>query len=252
MTLADDLTLEQQAAERLAERQRHIEQARAEVLSPFRRWTDGWTGARGGYVVLDTETTDLDGEIIELAVVDLNGQVLFDERIRPVGKVSPGAFEVHGISTGDLAKCPDFGHFWPRIRRLLCSSTVLVYNKTFDFRAIYNSLRAVQPDWHKGPANSTDPYSADYWAYTMASRHAECVMEAYAPIAGMWSPWHGSYRWAKLADACTERGVDTSDLKAHAALGDAQATARLIQACAKLTPADLPDIVGRENEGEEE
>lgn len=221
-----------------------IEAARAEVLAPFKRWAadTGYFGA----VVMDSETTDLDGEIIELAIVGLDGRALFDERIRPVGKVSPGAQAVHGISDADLAKCQRIGAHWPRIRRILSQHRVLVYNRDFDFSALYRSLDAAMPGWYKAEEGASDPYSADHLLHQMAHRHAECVMQAYAPIAGLWSEWHGSYRWARLTDACKQRGVDLSDLTAHSALGDAQATVRLIRATASLTPEQLPYIVGRE------
>ena len=225
------------------------ETIRAEVLAPFKRWSSE-TGYFGP-VVLDSETTDLNGEVIELAIVGLDGRVLFDERIRPVGKVSPGAQAVHGITDAALAGRQRISAHWPRIRRILSQHPVLVYNRNFDFNALYRSLDAAMPDWYKAEVGASDPYSADHLLHQMAWRHAECVMEAYAPVAGHWNARYGSYRWARLTDACEQRGVDLGDLQAHSALGDAQATVRLIHATAQLTPDQLPHVVGREETNHE-
>ena len=67
-------------------------------------------------------------------------------------------------------------------------------------------------------------------------------MDAYSPLAGSWNDYYGSYRWAKLADASAQRGVDVSDLTKHAAVSDCVQVLRLIQACAALDPADFPWI----------
>lgn len=213
------------------------------TLAQFQAWT---AFAYPGTAVLDTETTDLDGEIIELAIVTVDGEVLFDERIRPRFPISAGAQAVHGITDADLADRPDFVHFWPRIRRLICERQILVYNRDFDFQVLFNSLRAVNPAWYKGDPASGDPYTADYWALTQARQRAQCVMQAYAPLAGHWTDW-GGYRWAKLADACAARGVDLGDVRPHSAVGDALATARLVRACAALEPGDF-SWIGREAE----
>ena len=54
---------------------------------------------------LDTETTGLhnSAEVIELGIVDDDGNVLFDELVRPRGKIDPAAGRVHGITQEMLA-----------------------------------------------------------------------------------------------------------------------------------------------------
>ena len=42
-------------------------------------------------VVLDTETTDLDGEVIEIAVLTMAGQTLYESLVQPKGAISAGA-----------------------------------------------------------------------------------------------------------------------------------------------------------------
>lgn len=230
------------------------ERTASTIIQQFKEWAHWTTRA----LVLDTETTDLDGEVIELAIVQAwDGTVLFNERFRPRYPVSAGALAVHGITDADLAGCGTFGEAWPRLRRRLASKgPLLIYNKVFDLGAMGRSLDGTLPDWYKNPDPATsdvrtgDPYSADHWLFHLISWRAQCVMEAYAPLAGMWSEWHGSYTWARLTAACEARGVDVSDLRPHSAVGDALATVRLIQACAQLDPADFPWI-GKEHGDED-
>lgn len=221
-----------------------IQAARAAVLAPFKAWLSG----HRPHAILDTETTGLDGEIIEIAIIDMQGGVLLNQRIKPKGSVSAGARAVHGISDADLKDLPGMAYWWPKIRRLISRYDILVYNKEFDFKALRNSLDAALPGWYKGADGASDPYSADHWVHQLAKQKAQCVMEAYAPVHGAWNDYYSSYRWARLQDACRERGVDLSDLSAHSALGDCIATLRLIQATAQLTPEQLPWVVGREDE----
>ena len=230
--------------------ERGLQAEREAVIAPFKRWASSCGHLRPQYAILDSETTDLanrGGEIIELAIIDMAGKVLFNERIKPKCSIAPDAAEIHGITDADLKGLPGMAYWWPKVRRLISQYDILVYNKEFDFQALYNSLNAALPEWYKGVEGASDPYSADHWVKEMARKKAECVMEAYAPVAGNWHPYWGNYSWARLRDACAARGVDTSDLKAHSALDDARATLRLIQATAQLTPEQLPWI-GREDE----
>ncbi|MBR9829321.1 MAG: 3'-5' exonuclease, partial [Oceanospirillales bacterium] len=59
-------------------------------------------------VFLDTETTGLDddAQMVEIAVVDENGSVLFESYCRPTVPVDPGAQAVHGIGSEVLAGAP--------------------------------------------------------------------------------------------------------------------------------------------------
>ncbi|MDL2342588.1 MULTISPECIES: 3'-5' exonuclease [Deinococcus] len=188
--------------------------------------------------VLDTETTGFHGEVIELGIVDAWGRTLFNERIRPSCPIEPGAQAVHGITDPDVQDCPSIAAFWPRLRDILSAHRIVIYNKAFDVPRLSDTLDAAMPQWYAHPSGRG--HSDEYKPFQTFCRSAECVMEAYAPLAGLWNDHHRSWRWAKLRDACIQRGVQTDDLRAHAALDDALATLRLIQATALLTPADLP------------
>jgi len=69
-------------------------------------------------IYIDTETTGLgkDAEIIELAVVDDDGQVLLNQLFRPQLPIPPEATRLHKITNEMVAGKPLWGIYWPTIR----------------------------------------------------------------------------------------------------------------------------------------
>jgi hypothetical protein len=57
----------------------------------------------GAAVILDTETTGLDGYLVEVAVT---GAVLLDTLVSPGCPIEPGAQWVHGIADAGVAAAP--------------------------------------------------------------------------------------------------------------------------------------------------
>ncbi|TVQ41952.1 MAG: 3'-5' exonuclease [Gloeocapsa sp. DLM2.Bin57] len=78
------------------------------------------------YLILDTETTGLGNcEIIELALIDLTGRALFNERIKPINHpIDPKAQEVHGITLEDVQDCRDFLEVWDQVFKLIKGKTL--------------------------------------------------------------------------------------------------------------------------------
>ena len=202
-------------------------------FEPFQRWAN-----LDNLAVLDSETTGLYGEVIELAIVDGHGQTLFDERMKPRCEVEPGAQRIHGISDADLAGLPGIEVHWPRLSEIFSSRHIVIYNQSFDTGVLSRSLDAAMPNWHIGPGSDGGPFSDAYRPFQHFTRTSECVMQAYAPVYGDWNGHFHSYRWAKLVHACQRERVRTDDLdQAHSALGDALRTLRLIQAVASRADA---------------
>jgi exodeoxyribonuclease X len=57
-------------------------------------------------IILDTETHDMNGVLIELAWVNLNGTEEFNQRYNPDCKIVAGAMAVHHITDADVADMP--------------------------------------------------------------------------------------------------------------------------------------------------
>ncbi len=158
---------------------------------------------RSDVLILDSETTDLDGEIIELAIINLQGETVYNGRFNPLSPVSEGAQAVHGITMDMLATEPRFADQYHTIcNHLTSAGLVLIYNAAFDTARISTSCRV---HGLKAPK-----YEAD------------CIMEWYAQFVNDWSEYHGSYRWQPLG------GGD------HSALSDCRAALATIKEMARV------------------
>lgn len=157
-------------------------------------------------VILDTETTGLDiwAEIVQIAIIDMAGDVLLNSLARPVGMIPPDATRIHGITMEHVRLAPTFAELCLLVRPLLAGRTVIIYNADYDLRLLHQSAKASMPEQVVlgNPAFDAASY--------------ECAMHWYSVWVGDWSDWHGSYRWQRLP------GGD------HSALGDCKATLRAI------------------------
>jgi DNA polymerase-3 subunit epsilon len=153
-------------------------------------------------LILDTETTGLGSlaEIVQIAVINLRGEVLLDRLVRPVGPIPDEASRIHGITLKHLEDAPAFDRIGAEVRDLLHGKNVLIYNAAYDTRLLRQSAAAVR-------------LKADMFA--MAAMF-QCVMQQYSAWVGDWNDYHANYKWQRLP------GGD------HSALGDCQATRKLL------------------------
>ena len=174
--------------------------------------------AAGDFIIFDTETTGFDthDEIIQIAVIDPNGDVLLDQLIKPEQPILNSQY--HGI-TGDMVKdAPAFPAVYDRIKAALGGKPVIAYNFEYDSRMVNQVCRK-----HKLPE----------WGL-----EGECVMEMYAQFNGEWNDFHGNYRWKKLREALAAFGLKHEDFgaKEHDAATDARATLAVIRKMAEYQP----------------
>lgn len=168
------------------------------------------------FAVLDTETTSFKGEVIDLAVIDVAGNIIYDGLLRPACKIEPDAEAIHKISETMVAAAPCFAEEWPEIWGKIGGRGIIAYNAKFDegriaHTAIAHNIILKPLVWH-------------------------CLMQAYAAFYGepgkSYSRRFQSSRWQKLEDACRQQGILFE--QTHRALGDAIATAALIRRIAEL------------------
>jgi len=169
------------------------------------------TVRRDDVVILDTETTGLRGYPIEVAVIGLDGRVLFDKRIKPPDGVmiDVKAEAVHGIHINDLQDCPEWGAVADEFYAVVRDKLVVIYNADFDTGIIQRANN--QYDKHMNV-------------------NSQCLMQKYAEYRSEWSHWHGNFRWHTLSNACQQMGIEVEN--AHSALGDAKMTLKLLHALA--------------------
>ena len=157
-----------------------------------------------GYAVVDLETSGFSppsGEIVEIAVVhvDPTGRQTgsWDSLVRPSGGV--GATWLHGVTAGMVRDAPDFSAVAEALHALLVGRVVVAHNLGFDGKFLVSEFAA---------AGLPAPEIQD----------GICTLRlAQSHLPG---PPH------KLANCCDHLGIELTN--AHAALGDATATAELL------------------------
>ena len=172
-----------------------------------------WRLIQQPFLVLDTETTGLDetAEVCQAALVDgANGQLVFNELVRPSVPIPAEASRVHGITDATVANSPCWPDLFPRFVELVAGRPLAIYNAAYDWRVINQSSRR--------------------YGLPELSATTTCIMNLAAVWWGDWSEWHGNYRWQRLGIVACELGIDTSG--AHDAAADALMTWKVIQALA--------------------
>ena len=166
-------------------------------------------------IIFDTETTGLhgDAEVIEIAAVDLTGNVLIDTLVKPSVPVPEDATAIHGIRDEDLATAPDITEVLPDLEAVFADKVLACYNLDFDLRLLNQSLYArghEQRDWVAFPFKPENRWDRGL-----------CIMNLFAEFYGEYSDYHGSFTWQRLGNAAIYCDV-TVDAAAHRALADAQ------------------------------
>jgi DNA polymerase III epsilon subunit-like protein len=144
-------------------------------------------------VILDTETTDLFGAIVEIAVIDTaTGKTLLDTLVNPGCPIEAGAQAIHGISDADVADAPTWDKVLPKLKRITKDRLVLAYNADYDETVVRVDTRAAG-------LKLGHLADADRWGCVMLRR----------------SDWCRSWRWLPLGGG-------------HRALGDTQAARQVL------------------------
>lgn len=194
-----------------------LEEAKAEASE----WARGVL-ADPAAVILDTETTGLYGEIVEISIITVAGETLLDTLIKPKETIPADATAIHGIGNETVKNAPAFAEAYPEIKRIVeAASRVIIYNASFD-----TGILAGDCHRHELPR---------------LKFKSDCAMKWYAAWYGDYSTFHGSFRWQKLTGG-------------HRALGDCLACLERIKTMAQSPPAGTqrPERVeGQAGEGSE-
>ncbi|MEZ4725745.1 MAG: 3'-5' exonuclease [Caldilineaceae bacterium] len=134
---------------------------------------------------LDTETTGVrsSAEIIEICLLDHNGEVLLDSLVRPRLSIPPESTRIHGITDAMVATAPTWGELWPQVQTLLDRRPIGIYNADFDLRLMKQTHQQGGLLW---PQIHFDPF---------------CIMRIYAQFYGEWDIHRNAYRWQSLEKA---------------------------------------------------
>lgn len=166
------------------------------------------------FYIIDTETTGIGktDEVVQIGVIDKNGEVVLDTLVRPTQRVPSGAINVHGISNEMLADAPSFDDVYTTLSIKLAGAPLVAYNMDFDWRLLQQTVNL-----YKLPM------------LRVGKRH--CAMKQYAAFRGSWNNQRYSYKWHSLSSAATYEKITVVD--AHSALGDVRMTLELMRCMAR-------------------
>lgn len=160
---------------------------------------------------LDTETTGLDdqAEIVEISVLDINGNVIFDTLVKPKKPIGSEASAINNIDNSMLENAPYFYEIMDDLKAIFKGRTVVIYNANYDTRLLHQSAKA--------------------WGKQWTDFNSLCAMLLYSWFVGEWRD-DLSLRWHKLIDASERFGSDTYN--AHRAKGDCLMTIDVVKGIA--------------------
>lgn len=167
-------------------------------------------------VFLDTETTGLDddAQVVEIAIVDDTGAVLFESLVKPTVPVEPEAAAIHGIGPDRLASAPTWPEIAEQVRAALEGKIVVIFNSDFDIRLLQQTATA------HAAGQGVEAYDAAVkWILELETR---CAMYRAADVYGATNR-HGTI---SLVNAAAAAGIEFQG-RAHSAAGDAATTAVL-------------------------
>lgn len=172
-----------------------------------REWAQKMLKSRA--VILDFETTDIkDAEIVQVGVVDMDGNAVLETLVKPATRISPGAMAVHGITHDQVKDAPLFEGVYVTLSSALAGKIVIAYNADFEkmvLKSVCTRRKLPMPKLQE-------------W---------ECAMRTYANYYGKWNANRVSYTWQSLTNACIQQNVPMRN--AHSALDDCLMTLDLIK-----------------------
>ena len=166
----------------------------------------------GKTLVIDTETTGLNpetDELLQVSIIDSDGNTLFDSYFKPCAKSWPEAERVNGISPEMVHNAPTIPEKIAEINEIMCKADKIVgYNTNFDLDFLCNN----------GLILSDDAEIVD-------------VMEMFAEEYGEWDEKYNCYKWKKLSVAADYYSYNWNSRPegAHNSLADCYATLYVYQ-----------------------
>ena len=155
-------------------------------------------------IIIDSETTGLDAkhdEILQLTILSNNGDVLFNEYIRPLNHTEwPEAEKIHHISYDMVKDSAPLSYHQKTIQQLIDSAdTIVGYNHSFDMAFLENA--GIKSD---------------------AKKNYDLMLE-FSQLKGDWDSKHNHYKWYTLKECADYFGYDWGTNSSHNSLSDCKA-----------------------------
>lgn len=165
-------------------------------------------------IFLDTETTGTGqtDRIIQIGIVDTQGETLFQSLVNPGTPIPAESSAVNGITDEMVKDAPVWTQIWPDVETILKGRVIGIYNADFDLRLLRQTNKA---------------YGLPM---TIETNQAFCVMKLFAAFYGEWNARNNGFKSQKLEFA--GRFLNISIPNSHDAVDDARLTAALTKAIA--------------------
>lgn len=169
---------------------------------------------KDNYVVIDTETTGLrtDDEIVEIAIINMRGEVLLNTLVKPTKPIPAEATCIHGITDEMVADAPTWAEVYPLVMGIISECSWLAWNSRFDARLITQTCLI------------TGVYD-DYTPAQMLASYKD-VHDSQIDAKRIYSQWYGefdrrqqNFRRQSLSSAVAQQDVQV-DGAPHRALND--------------------------------
>ncbi len=158
-------------------------------------------------LVLDTETNGLEAchEVIELALVEIDGTVVLNTLLQCQGEIPIEATRIHGITKATLSSAPTFPEVWASFQPYQ-NREIIIYNAAFDIPLLAQT--------------------AERYQMTLPRLKSHCLMIQYLThVAGVQKNESPRESYRSLETACHHFGVAVGG---HRALSDAQAAREVV------------------------
>lgn len=167
---------------------------------------------KSDYVVIDTETTGLgeDAEIIEIAVINMRGEVLLDTLVKPTQSIPPEVTEINHITNEMVADAPVWRDVFPKVLDIISHHKWLAWNSGFDARMLEQTC-----------VNTIFPNKSACYGAAIVSR----IHTSHIDAKAVYDQWYGefdekrkAFKRQSLTTAAARHGVSVEG--AHRALAD--------------------------------
>lgn len=177
---------------------------------------------KSDYVVIDTETTGLgeDAEIIEIAIINMRGEVLLDTLVKPTKPVPPEVTEINHITNEMVAHAPAWREVFPKVLEIITNHKWLAWNSAFDARMLQQTC------FHSDIFAGKSAYYGSLVTSRIHTSHID-AKAVYNQWYGEFDEKHKAFKRQSLATAAARHGVSVEG--AHRALADCKMVLAVLQ-----------------------
>ncbi|MFN1233382.1 exonuclease domain-containing protein [Enterobacter hormaechei] len=184
---------------------------------------------KSDYVVIDTETTGLgeDAEIIEIAIINMRGEVLLDTLVKPTQPIPPEVTEINHITNEMVANAPAWRDVFQIVLMIISGHKWLAWNSGFDARMLDQTCLR------------TGIYANEqaYYAALVTSR----IHTSHIDAKAVYDQWYGefdekrkAFKRQSLTTAAARHGVSVEG--AHRALADCKMVLAVLEKVCSPVP----------------